>query len=162
MKKIISLLLVIVLLLAIPGAAMASAPSKADLHKTRVIAMRQYADRLVGKVFTGEVDRLFPIVEGKGAMQMEHVTRKAMFVSMVLIKAGAISGPLTSKRLYAATTKTAFATDAFLAFKVSCNGVSNVAICLNGYQYYVGKLNKVVREKYSSKDWNYVGIIPGL
>ena len=161
MKKLIALILVIAIVFSLSGTAMAKAPTKQEMASTSMRAMKNYVKGMVGKTFTGTVELLFPIVDGKGALSPELVTSKAYFVSRVLTKGGVISSPLTSKRFLNAVKLVSAPRDGALLFSVR-NGVSNIGICFNGYQYYVGKLNKVVEEKYNSKQWTHIGVMPGM
>jgi hypothetical protein len=163
MKKIVSLILVVAIVFSFTGTAMAKSNSASDQHTLALRVMKSEATRLAGKTFTGTANLLFPITDNpNGAKQMETVTQKAMFISKLLIKAGAISSPLTSNRLWKATSKIGIVKDGALLFVIRNNAVSNVAIYLGGFQYYVGSRNIVVREKYNKSGWNYIGMFPGI
>ena len=146
MKKFIALLLVIVLLLAIPGAAMAQSVNPGwTRHETRVRIMKHEADKLVGQRCVLGNDR-----DG------------AAFVSHLLIKAVVMEKTLSGKSLYNRTTECKAQNGAF-AFKIAKNGsIVCVAFLYSGMAYYSNSSGKVVRDNYHAERWDYIGVLPGI
>ena len=146
MKKFIALLLVIVLLLAIPGAAMAQSVNPGwTRHETRVRIMKHEADKLVGQRY----------VLGKNR-------DGAAFVSHLLIKAVVMEKSLSGKSLYNRTTECK-AQDGAFAFKIAKNGsITCVAFLYSGMAYYSNSSGKVVRENFHVEHWDYIGMFNGV
>ena len=146
MKKIISLLLVLILLLAIPGSAMAQSVNPGwTRHETRVRIMKHEADKLVGQRY----------VLGKNR-------DGAAFVSHLLIKAVVMEKSLSGKSLYNRTTECK-AQDGAFAFKIAKNGsITCVAFLYSGMAYYSNSSGKVVRENFHVEHWDYIGMFNGV
>lgn len=146
MKKLVSLLLVFLLMLAIPCAAMAQSVNPGwTRHETRVRIMKHEADKLVGQRY----------VLGKNR-------DGAAFVSHLLIKAVVMKKTLSGKSLYNRTAECK-AQDGAFAFKIAKNGsIACVAFLYSGMAFYSNSSGKVVRENYHAEHWDYIGMFNGV
>ena len=146
MKKLIAIILVLMILLAIPGMAMAQSVNPGwTRHETRVRIMKHEADKLVGQRYVLGNNR-----DG------------AAFVSHLLIKAVVMEKSLSGKSLYNRTTECK-AQDGALAFKMAKNGaITRVAFLYSGMEFYSNSSGRVVRENFHKEHWDYIGMFNGV
>lgn len=160
MKKLVSLLLVLILMLAIPCTAMAYQPSRADVTRAKINSVRAtciaYAKTpdVVMKCDEGKT----VIVQDKNGRYKEgrvYVSQDAGFVSYALKRAGIIKTSMTYDQLKAFTARIPNPRNGALVF----NG-SIVGFYFDGNVYY-STFTKFVCIKYRAKTWS-VGWIKGL
>jgi len=152
MKKLLSLLLVLALLLAIPCTAMAYQPSRADVAKARINSVqatcRAYAKTPYVIMKCDEAKTV--IVQDKYGRYTEshvYVSQDAGFVSYALKRAGIIKTTMTYDQLKAFTARIPNPRNGALMF----NG-SVVGFYFDGFVYY-STFTRFVCIKYQPKTW---------
>lgn len=162
MKKLVSLLLVLILLLAIPCATLAAQPSKADISRMRISSVRAtcvnaaaHPDVVVRHDSMRIVFKTDKYGKPTNVVSYLSISQSAGFVSYALKRAGISSGAKTYKELTDMTTRIFIPRNGALVF----NG-SIVGFYFGGKVYY-STFQKFICTPYRAKTWS-VGWIKGL
>lgn len=158
MKKLVSILLIMVLMLTFAAPALADGSEVYDLCVTEFNAHKPASAYSGSKTIirTGFDKYGRPIVLSRLTVT---VSPDAGFVSNVLKSAGMVAGIQRREDLNMLAIASP-AVDGAVLFKYSRTGaVSMVGIYANGYQFYISG-GYVVMEAYTPSYWKRVGVLP--
>lgn len=145
----------------IPSVALAA--QKVDYRTEKLCSMKKEADRLIGKRYTSaELTAAYGMLDGgSNGKLIIGVDNGSLFVSQVLIKAGILKSPLNGTNLYKILNPAKYPQDGSIIFKLSNGKVTRVGILFGGYQYCTTN-SRVVKQKFSIRDWESIRAFPRL